>query len=235
MPPPSTQSDAKDNGTTGGTTMDVSIGGSSPLLHSLIVIGIDVLLPGTAGETLPTVTPPLASPAFNLIGCTTVNSPATLEQCTYWKVAGSGDGSSFLFALGGTFRATSVGVNYNSTCTMDLPTGCSNPITGSSTNETVGSNFVSSGSAVSVTTNGIVAVIFGTNHTRDFIGASGTPSGTVFPATLVFEASDASHNAGTVLYDQDLVPAGSFGPTDGTLPNNDTGDNIDTTIGISTQ
>jgi hypothetical protein len=119
---------------------------------------------------------------------------------------------------------------------MDLPTGCSNPITGSSTNETVGSNFVSSGSAVSVTTNGIVAVIFGTSKPGDYFGEAGSSTnGTVFPSTLVFEAADASHNAGTVLYDQDLLPAQSYGPTQGTLPNNDTADNIDTTIAISTQ
>jgi hypothetical protein len=114
-------------------------------------------------------------------------------------------------------------------------TPCSNPITGSATGTAIGSNFVNSGSTVSVTTNGIVAAIYGTNKTGDYFGQAGSPSGTVFPATLVFEASDASHNAGTALYDQALVPAGTYGPTSGTLPDNDTADNIDTPIGISTQ
>jgi hypothetical protein len=100
----------------------------------------------------------------------------------------------------------------------------------------MGSNAVNSGSTVPVTTNGVVTVIYGTTLTGDYFGQAGSPTnGTVTPPTLVFEAADATHNAGTVLYDQSLIPAGSFGPTSGTLRNSDTGDNIDTTIAISTQ
>jgi len=97
-----------------------------------------------------------------------------------------------------------------------------------------------SGGTVPVPANGIALGAYGTDNTTDFFGKSGAVSGTVSDGcssgncstALHFENANSGINAGLVIYDQLELVSASFGPFTGSLPNNDSGNNIIQAIGI---
>jgi hypothetical protein len=232
------QSGNSNNTGNGDSQITVSAGGARPRLNSLVVIAIDILTPG---GTLPDIVLPMADathPMFNQISCTTVNSPATMEQCIYWKAIGSGETSAapsfgFGFQVSGeatVFRATGVGINYVGSCTEELP-ACSNPISDEEEGTSVASNVVTSATPIGVPAGGVAATAFGTSDTTVFFGEAGSPNGTIIPS-LSNENNNSGVNAGLAFYDQFEASTGTYGPFSGTLPNNDTGDNVAQSIGI---
>ncbi len=236
------QSGNSDNTDTGDVQITVAAGGKSAVLNTLVIVALDVTQVG-GGTPLSSlvVTPPAASsghPLWNLISSTATGSGAPsnpdMVQFLYWHMIGSGETSaapSFSFSFGSDiFRATAVGINYGGTCTQDA-TPCSNPIAAMSSGTAFASNFISSGSAITVPANGIVLVAFGTTNTLDFFGESGSPPGTVSPP-LSPENNNSGINAGLALYDQREISASTYGPFTATLPNGDLDDNVAQSISI---
>jgi hypothetical protein len=101
-------------------------------------------------------------------------------------------------------------------------------------------NSVVSAGTVPVPSNGIALGAYGTDQLTDFFGKSGATSGTVSDGctsgdcstALHFENANAGINAGLVIYDQLALIGFSPGPFTGTLPNNDSGNNVIQAIGI---
>lgn len=250
------QSGNTNNGYTGDVIINVSAGVAPAGVSSLVVVAIDVL--PDANGVLPTVTAPpptTGHPEWNLITSDSVGSPnPTMVQYLYWHMIGSAENvpPNFAFTLTGAvapagcgsagtpgcFPATAVGINYNGTCTEEMPSPCptnsGSPIVSPFTSGIQGANnSVVAGATIDVPANAFALAAFGTNDLEFFFGQSGRPiSGAVFPETLQFENSNAGTNPGLAFYDQAEIDGGVVGPFAATLPNFNIGDNIAEVIGI---
>ncbi len=227
------QSGNSNNTASGSTAIAVPAGGAAPGPNSLIIVAIDVF---TGGGT-PSITTPTTDathPPWNLIASTATGSPTSMIQYLYWHVIGSGEtgtAPSFTFGLGGTFRATGVGINYTGSCTEDaIP--CGSPIDGLHEGTSNGNNAVSSLVDIAVPATGKAVVAFGTTNTAVFFGESGSPTSGTVSTGLDLENENDAINAGLALYAKPELTAGSDGPFNATMPNGDTGDNVAQSISI---
>jgi hypothetical protein len=250
------QSGNTNNGNTGDVLVNVSAGVAPAGVSSLVVVAIDVL--PDANGVLPTVTPPpptTGHPEWNLITSDSAGYPnPTMVQYLYWHMIGSAENvpPNFTFMLTGDvapagcgstgtpgcFPATGVGINYNGTCTEEMPSPCptnaGSPIVSPFISGIEdANNSVVAGATIDAPANAFALAAFGTSDLEFFLGQPGAPiSGAVFPATLQLENSNAGTNPGLAFYDQPEMNGGAVGPFAATLPNLDIGDNIAEVIGI---